>query len=470
VTNLVPLKKFPVLIAIVAALMVSSMSVLSVETPVQTAIQSATSGDTPGRLSGARNDSPALQQSTPIDPAAATQAWLDSVPQDKREKSDAYFEGGYWLILWNYLVAAAISILLLSSRISARLRDFSERLTRYKTPEVACYSVLYLLLVYVLSFPLNVYEHFFREHQYGLATQSFPAWFREQLIGLGIALIGGTIVLIVLYAVFRRAPKTWWTWGTGVAVVFSFVLVFIAPVFIEPLFNTYKPLKTPEISEPILAMARANEIPVKQVFEVDASRQTTRVSANVSGFLGTTRIALNDNLLKQCTLPEIRLVMAHEMGHYVLNHGAKLLTYLGIFILIGFALTRILFDTGVRRWGEKWDVRGVADPAGLPLLALIFTTLLFLATPLLNTVVRVTEREADAFGINTAREPDGMAKVALKLGAYRKLNPTALEEFIFYDHPSGRARIRMAMDWKAANLSAGETSESESQDPKETEE
>ena len=390
------------------------------------------------------------------------------MPQDKREKSDAYFEGGYWLLLWNFLLAVGVSILSLSSRISARLRDFSERLTKSKTLQVACYSVLYLLLVYVLSFPLNIYEHFFREHQYELATQNFLAWFREQLIALGITLIGGTIFFIVLYAVFRRAPRTWWIWGTAVAVVFSFFLLFIAPVFIEPLFNTYKPLTKPEISQPILVMARANEIPVKQVFEVDASRQTTRVSANVSGILGTTRIALNDNLLKQCTVPEIRAVMAHEMGHYVLNHGAKLLTYLGIFILIGFALTRILFDAAVRRWGDKWGLRGIADPAGLPLLALIFSTLIFLATPLLNTVVRVTEREADAFGINTAREPDGMAKIALKLGAYRKLNPTALEEFIFYDHPSGRARIRMAMDWKAANLSAGESPKSELQSRKRT--
>src|SRR5438445_12093273 len=160
---------------------------------------------------------------------------------------------------------------------------------------------------------------------------------------------------------------------------------------------------------PILAMARANEIPVKHVFEVDASRQTTRVSANVSGLLGTTRVALNDNLLKQCTLPEIRAVMAHEMGHYVLNHGAKLLTYLGVLILIGFTITRILFDAAIRRWGEKWGVRGVTDPAGLPMLALIFAALLFLATPILNTVVRITEREADAFGINASREPDGMA-------------------------------------------------------------
>ena len=445
------------------------MSVLSDETPAQTSIQSATSGDAAVKISGPGNDSPALQQSKGLDPAAATQAWLDSVPRDKREKSDAYFEGGYWLLLWNYLVAAGISILLLSSRISAWLRDFSERLTRYRTLRVAWYSIAYLLLVYVLSFPLNVYEHFVREHQYGLATQSFPAWFREQLIGLGITLIGSTIVLIVLYAVFRRAPKMWWIWGTGVAVVFSFVLVFIAPVFIEPLFNTYKPLTKSEISEPILAMARANQIPVKQVFEVDASRQTTRISANVSGILGTTRIALNDNLLKQCTIPEIAEVMAHEMGHYVLNHGAKLLTYLGIFVLVGFALTRILFDAAVRRWGDKWGVRGIADPAGLPLLALIFSTLLFLATPFLNTVVRVTEREADAFGINAAREPEAMAKVALKLGAYRKLNPNPLEEFIFYDHPSGRARIRMAMDWKAANLSAGDGSKSEPQNRKQTE-
>ena len=391
-----------------------------------------------------------------LDPAAATQAWLNTVPPETRAKSNAYFEGGYWLILWNFLLAAAISIFLLASRISERLRDFAERRTYFKSVQVSLYAISYLVLVYLLSFPLNLYQNFYREHQYGLATQTFAPWFGEQLIGLGLTIIGGTVLLIILYVIFRRAPRTWWIWGTGVAVIFLFVLVFIAPVCIEPLFNTYKPLTDPQIRDPILAMARANEIPAKQVFEVDASRQTTRVSANVSGFLGTARIALNDNLLKQCTPPEIRMVMAHEMGHYVLNHVTTLLTYFGIFILIGFALTRNLFEAAVRRWGDKWGVRGIADPAGLPLLVLILSSLLFVATPLLNTVVRVTEREADAFGINTAREPDGMATIALKLGTYRKLNPAPVEEFIFFDHPSGRARIRMAMDWKAAHLPAGE--------------
>ena len=389
------------------------------------------------------------------DPATATRAWLDTVPADKRAKSDAYFEGGYWLILWDFLLAAAISIFLLASRISARLRDFAERTTRFTTLQVILYAISFVLLTTLLAFPLNAYEHFFREHAYGLATQNFAQWFQEQLIALLVQLIATSLVLVGLYFVFRRAPRTWWVWGTIVSVVFAMLGIMLSPVYVEPLFNTYKPLNDPTISEPILAMARANEIPVTQVFEVDASRQSNRVSANVAGFLGTTRIALNDNLLKQCTLPEIREVMAHEMGHYILNHSVKLVTYFGIFFLLGFSIAKAFFDTAVRRWGDRWGVRGIADPAGLPLLSLIFGAVFFLLTPISNTAIRVTEREADAFSINTSREPDGMAKVALKLGTYRKLDPTPLEEFIFFDHPSGRARIRMAMDWKAAHLPCG---------------
>jgi STE24 endopeptidase len=387
-----------------------------------------------------------------FDPAAATAAWLNTVPADKREKSDAYFEGGYWLLLWDFLVSVAISIFLLRSRISARLRDFAEGATGIKALQVVLYVVPFVIIVAALSFPLTVYELFFREHKYGFATQTFGPWFGDQLKALLIALIGASFALVILYAVFRRAPRTWWIWGAVVATFLSILSNFIAPVFIFPVFNTYKPIEDPAIRDPILAMANANQIPVKQVFVVDASRQNTRVSANVAGFMGTTRIALNDNLLKQCTLPEIREVMGHEMGHYVLNHGGKLVTYFAIVYLIALALTSKLFDAALRKWGNAWGVRDIGDPAGLPLLSLILSALFFVATPVINTIIRVTEREADAFGLNTSREPDGFAKVALKLGAYRKMNPGPVEEFIFFDHPSGRARIRMAMDWKAAQL------------------
>lgn len=414
----------------------------------------ATSGST-AQVAPVGLTNPAKAQE-PFDPAAATRTWLASVPAEKRARSDAYFEGGYWLILWNFLLGAAIALLLLSSGLSAKLRDFAERKSRSKALQVALYAIPYILIAAVLSFPLDVYSGYFREHQYGLATQTFGPWFREQLIALAVSVVAGTLLLVVLYAVFRRAPRTWWIWGTGVGILFLVLGMLVAPIFIEPLFNTYKPLGDPKISAPILAMAAANEIPVHQVFEVDASRQSNRVSANVAGIFGSARIALNDNLLKQCTLPEIRAVMAHEMGHYVLNHSVKLVLYFSVFLFVGFALLNALFDRCVRRWGERWGIRGIADPAGLPLLGLIFSSYFFLLTPLQNTAVRITEREADAFGINTAREADGFAKVALKLGSYRKLDPGSLEETIFFDHPSGRARIRMAMDWKAANLPAGD--------------
>lgn len=391
------------------------------------------------------------------DPATATRAWLDTVPPDKKAKSDAYFEGGYWLILWNFLLDAAIALVLLNTGLSARIRDFAERTTRFKAMQIALYAIFYVLITTALSFPLIVYQRFYREHAYGLATQTFGPWFSELIMMLVISAIAMIILLIILYAVFRRAPQTWWLWGTGVVILFLAFGIMIAPIYIEPLFNKYKPLADQKINESILTMARANQIPVTQVFEVDASRQSNRVSANVAGFLGTTRIALNDNLLKQCTLPEIRAVMAHEMGHYILNHIWKFLVSYALIVMISFAIVKWAFDAALRRWGERWRVRGIADPAGFPLLALIVAAISFVLTPVTNTVTRVSEIEADAFGINTAREPEGFAKVALKLGTYRKLDPTPLEEFVFFDHPSGRARIRMAMDWKAAHLPGGGT-------------
>src|SRR5437867_12935160 len=101
-----------------------------------------------------------------LDPAAATQAWLATLRKSQRAKSDAYFEGGYWLILWNFLMTAAVSIFLLASRISARIRDFAERRTRFKALQVIFYTILFVLFTSLLGFPLHYYERFVREHAY----------------------------------------------------------------------------------------------------------------------------------------------------------------------------------------------------------------------------------------------------------------------------------------------------------------
>ncbi len=257
------------------------------------------------------------------------------------------------------------------------------------------------------------------------------------------------LLLVLLYAIFRRTPKTWWIWGSIVSLSTLALTFLIAPVFIMPLFNDYRPLSVPELKDRILAMARANGIPADEVYEFDASRQSKRISANVSGILNTMRISLNDNLLSRCTPQEIRAVMGHEMGHYVLNHVYEGLLFFGVLLLVGFAFLRWGYGAAQRRWGERWGIGGIDDEAGLPLLAAVLSVYFFFTTPFINTFVRANEAEADLFGLNATREPEGFAEVALKLGEYRKLDPGPLEEWIFFDHPSGRARIEMAMRWKA---------------------
>jgi STE24 endopeptidase len=395
---------------------------------------------------------PAATPTGITNPEAATRAWLDTMPANEKARSDAYFEGGYWLILWDYLVAAAIALLLLITKLSARIRDLATALTSFRPVQAGIYAIGFAIITWALNLPLNCYEGFVREHHYGMSNQTFGAWFGESLKALTVALVILPIAFAILYRIFQAAERTWWIWGAVFGIILTTFLSIAGPVFIEPIFNKYTPLTDPKIRDPILALARANEIPVQQVFVVDQSRQTKRVSANVSGLAGTTRIALNDNLLNQCTLPEIREVMAHEMGHYVLNHGAKITMSLAIFIFVGFGLAAATFNRVIRKRGSAWGVNGIADPAGFPLLMLIFATYAFVLTPIANTMSRNIEREADIFGLNAAREPDASAMVALKLGKYRKMEPTPLEEFIFFDHPSGRSRIRMAMDWKAAQL------------------
>ena len=387
-----------------------------------------------------------------FDPTAATNAYLAQIPADKTDRSDAYFEGGYWMILWDFLYGLAVALLLLNLRWSARMRDLAERVTRFKPVHTFVYWLQYLVLISILVFPLTVYEDYFREHKYGLATQTFGPWMGDQMKGLGIGLVLGGLLGMILYGVVRRYPRTWWIWGAVVTNLFLIFAMLIAPVYIVPIFNKVTRLDDPKVVEPILSMARSNGIPAKDVFQIDASRQTTRMSADVSGFANTMRITLNDNLLRRGSPEEIQAVMGHEMGHYVLNHVYKFIMFFLIVTVLGFACLRWALDWTLQRWGEKWQIRGVGDVAVLPLVVLLVSIFAFVITPVMNTFIRTQEYEADMYGLNASRQPDGAAQGAIHLGEYRKLNPGPIEEWIFFDHPSGRNRIYAAMRWKAENL------------------
>jgi STE24 endopeptidase len=298
---------------------------------------------------------------------------------------------------------------------------------------------------------MSIYSEFVREHQYGLSNQTFAAWFGELLIGFGIELLVLPLVIALIYAAVRRAGARWWIWASALTLVVAILLGVVAPILIAPLFNKYTPLGPGQVRDEVLSLARANRIPATNVYLVDESRQSNRVSANVQGLFGSTRISLNDNLLKGTSLAEIRAVMAHEMGHYVLGHGLRSLFFFVLVIAFAFVLLHSAFDHAIARWGARFGITDRADPAGLPLATAILAILLTLMTPVTNTIVRSAEAEADAFGINAAGEPHGFATAALRLSTYRKMKPGPLEEILFYDHPSGYDRIHRAMSWLAEN-------------------
>ena len=430
------IRKVP--LAIIALAVIALASICSLE--------SVCAADTPSSVAAPEH----------FDAGAATDAYLATMTPAARARSDAYFEGGYWLVLWDFVVGLLLAWALLGWRISARMRDFAARLTRFRWAQTALYAIQYLVITTLLTLPWAAYEGYVRERQYGMSNQGIADWLGDQAKELLITLIFGTLAAIAIYAVIRKAPKTWWLWGSAVAVGFLIFQIALSPTYFEPMFNKFYPLAESPLKQRILSLARANGIPVDQVYEFDASKQTTKMSAHVSGMAGSAQISLNDNLMNRASPEEVEAVIGHEMGHYVLNHVYKGVLALGVLVVIGFAFISWAFRRVTLKFGERWGFRDVADVAGLPLLVALFSVYGFALTPLLNTITRSMEAEADAFGLNAARQPDGAAQAALHLAEYRKMQPGTLEEMVFFDHPSGWNRIHRAMVWKSENLSAAD--------------
>jgi STE24 endopeptidase len=386
-----------------------------------------------------------------FNPDIETQKYLNTLTPEQKEKSDAYFEGKYWISLWAFIMEVIIAWIFLSLGLSRWMKKRVEKV-KYTFIRNLIYAVFYFIISFILTFPLNIYTGFFREHKYNLSNMAFTGWFTDEMKGLALSVILGGFFIAVLYAIVGKVKNRWWIWGYCFSAACLIFIMLIQPVFIAPLFNNYKPLENKEIKEQILSMARANGVPVDNVYEVNESKQSNRISANVSGIGSTIRISLNDNLLNQSSLEEIKVIMGHEIAHYVLNHIYKLIFFTLVLIFLCFVFVNCAFNKLIVLFKNKWQISGVDDIAGLPLAIILFVTFFFVTDPISNTVSRSTETEADLFSINVCRTPDVFASALMKLSTYRKQDPGPLEEFLFYDHPSGKNRMLSVMRWKAEHL------------------
>ncbi|HXQ10623.1 MAG TPA: M48 family metalloprotease [Caulobacteraceae bacterium] len=389
-----------------------------------------------------------------FDPAAATSAYLATLSSAAQAKAVAYTQGGHWLLLWGWLVTVAESVLILKSGGLLRLVRGLER-TRPR-PLLAAFvaSVVFLVADWVLELPWASYADWWRERQYGMTSQAWSGWLTDQAILFGASLPVLALLFVALYALVRRATRSWPLWTGAICGAFVVFGAWASPAVLEPMLNHYTPAPPGPVRDLVVTLGDSVGVPTDKIYVYNGSKQSNRYTANVAGLFGTARVALSDTMFKQgADLAEVRGIVGHEMGHYVLHHilwGALFQAVMAALVAFGVML---LFPF-VRGWLGAGDLGGVADPAGLPIAYLIVASLSLIATPIFNTQTRMHEAAADTFSLEHAHEPDGLAKALVKTIAYRAASPSDLEEFIFYDHPSVEHRIRKAMDWKAAHPNA----------------
>ncbi len=376
---------------------------------------------------------------------------LNGVPPDE-PRMEAYSHGGYLLFLVDSVWTIAVLTLILGSGLGTRIRSAVERLARSANLQVALYAALFTLLTFVAAFPLTIYRGFVREKQYGFANQTFGSWLGDQGKALLVEVVLQVVLFTVLYVAIRRLGRGWWIAGAAIAIAFLILVLAVGPVFIAPLFNKFEPLKDAELRAAILSMARAQGIPADEVYQVDASRQSAHNNAYVAGLLGTQRIVLYDTILKVFTPREIRFVMAHEMGHYVLHHIWRFVAFLSLVSLAGFCIVDRLSRRMIER-RSSLGIRSLADPASIPLVVLVLSVFLFLTGPAVSAFSRVQERQADHFGLELTGDPVATASVFVKFGRHDlgeyEVHP--LIETLLFDHPSLGSRIRYAQEYARAH-------------------
>jgi STE24 endopeptidase len=381
-----------------------------------------------------------------FDPAAVTKAKIDSLGPDALAKAADYTQGGHWLILWGLVVAAFVTWIVVRLRLLDRL---DSRLTvRWVALKAFLLCATFFLLSAIISLPWDVYAGWAREAAYGRTSQPFADWLGQSAMSSLISALLSGLFFVGIYWLIRRTGKRWWIWSGGLAAVAISTLLLLSPILIEPLFNEYKPVPAGPVRDALEGMADRANIPHDHIVMFDGSRQSNNFSANVAGIGSSARIAISDVALGKASLDEVKAVTGHEIGHYVEGHIWWAVLVFSVLAVLIFFLVDRLFPRAARLFGS--DTR-IEEARGIPVMIFLVSLLGALAMPVVNTLVRIDEASADQYSLEMVNLPDAMVGALLKSAEYRNPRPGALEEFLFYDHPSVERRIRMSMDWKAAH-------------------
>ncbi len=380
-----------------------------------------------------------------------------TLPPDKLAKAKALYDLNGKLNILGTVWSFAVLLALLYWGVAARYRNWAESTSRWSFIQALIAVPLLLLTIDLLELPLEIYSHHV-SLQYGLSVQLWGSWFGDVLKGEALTLIGGCVLLWLMVLVIRKSPRLWWFWFWFPAFGLFCLLVYGAPLVIDPLFNKFAPLDqtNPRLVTSIEGLAhRAGvDIPRSRIFEMKASEKTPQLNAYVTGYGASKRIVIWDTTIQKITPEETLFIVGHEMGHYILNHIVYGLVLGGIGLFAALWLLYLFSGWMLQRFQQRWHIRQLGDWAALPMIFLLLGIFAFFSSPIDNTISRLFEHNADIYGLEVTHGINPNAQEAgahsfQVLGEVSLVYPTPnrLLVFWYYSHPPIADRVRFAHEY-----------------------
>ncbi len=384
-----------------------------------------------------------------IDSVATQSNSIYPMSLERKEKLTSYsLFNNIWRFT-DFIISIIILFLILFTGLSAKLRTYAEKIPN-KFFALWGFIVLFLALEYILLLPFHVYRSFLVEGEFGFMNQTFIEWFSEDLLGLGINMLLMIVPIFFLYKLIK-ATKYWWLKFTIGAIPFIVIMIVLAPIFISPLFNDFIDLENKELKSEIHSLAEKAGIEGSDIFQVNTSKQSSKINAYVTGMFNSKRIVLTDNLINHFTTNEIKFVMGHEMGHYVMNHIWKTLIVIIIVLALALWLTGLTIQKFIDRFKSRLKFDSLSDHASLPLLIIYMSFIMFMFNPVINSLSRYHEHQSDIYGMEvTDVDGEEAASAFDKLSVYNLAdpNPHPFIVFWFHSHPSLQDRMEFVRQYR----------------------
>jgi STE24 endopeptidase len=357
----------------------------------------------------------------------------------ERARARAYHRPLYVALAVDLALAAGLLAALAWSSLGDRL--FSPLESVQPVAAAAAYAALVTVFSGLVRTPLACWRGWWRERQWGFSTQSAGGWLMDRAKALAVSVLLGAAAWAGAVALARALPG-WWVVPAAVTLALAVLLLsFVAPVVLEPLFNRFRPLEDEVLAGELRVLSERASVPVRDVLVADASRRTTKVNAYVSGIGRTRRVVLFDTLLEAADPGAVRVVVAHELGHRLDRHVAKLT----LLAMAGAAAAVVVV----------WAVLGtrVAQPQTLPEVLLLLLALELAGLPAGSWLSRRWERDADRCSLDLTEEPDAFdrAHTGLARRNLSDLEPPRPVYVLLFSHPTPSERLAIGEAWRHAH-------------------